>query len=140
MRAAGFTMTELVLILVLIGILAAFAVPRLNIEGFERQSFARELTLALRHAQRVAITSGCAVDVSIQSDGFSVAWAGGDDCPSGALPHPTRGGAFSGTGQVSNGAGTVQFDGMGRTASGAAIVVADGPTVIVEAGSGYIHG
>ncbi len=139
MRAAGFTITELVLILVLIGILAAFAVPRLNIEGFERQSFARELTLALRHAQRIAIASSCAVDVTVQADGYGVGWAPGGDCGSGPLPHPSRGGAFSGTGQISSGVGTVRFDGMGRTASGAAIAVTDGPTIIVESGSGYVR-
>lgn len=139
MQYRGFTLTELVLVLVLIGILAAFAAPRLNIEGFERQSFARELTIALRHAQRVAIASGCAVDVTIQASGFSVAWTSGGDCGSGSLPHPTRGGAFTGSGQVSAGTGTVRFDGMGRTASGTAIVVAGGPTIVVEAGSGYVH-
>ncbi|TVQ28161.1 MAG: prepilin-type N-terminal cleavage/methylation domain-containing protein [Wenzhouxiangella sp.] len=135
----GFTLTELVLILVLVGILAAFAAPRLNIEGFERQSFARELTIALRHAQRVAIASGCAVDVTIQASGFSVAWAAGGDCGSGTLPHPTRGGAFTGSGQIGTGIGTVRFDGMGRTAGGTAIVVTDGPTILVEAGSGYVR-
>lgn len=135
----GFTLTELVLVLVLIGILAAFAAPRLNIAGFERQSFARELTIALRHAQRAAIASGCAVEVSIQAGGYSVAWAGGPGCPGGALAHPSRGGAFAGSGQISAGIGTVRFDGMGRTASGTAIVVTDGPTIIVEAGSGYVR-
>ena len=139
MRARGFTLTELVLILVLIGIMAAFAAPRLNIQGFERQSFARELTLALRHAQRVAIASGCAVEVTIQASGYSVSWAGGNGCPTGDLPHPSRGGSFSGSGQISSGTVTVRFDGMGRTSSGAAIAVADGPTIIVEAGSGYVR-
>ena len=139
MRARGFTLTELVLILVLIGIMAAFAAPRLNIQGFERQSFARELTLALRHAQRVAIASGCAVEVTIQADGYSVSWAGGDGCPTGALPHPSRGGTFAGNGQISSGTGAVRFDGMGRTASGLAINVTDGPTILVEAGSGYVR-
>ncbi len=139
MRARGFTLTELVLILVLVGILATFAVPRLNIEGFERQSFARELTIALRHAQRVAIASGCGVDISIQADGYSVSWAGGDGCPTGALPHPSRGGPFAGSGQIGSGTGTVRFDGLGRTASGSAIAVTDGPTILVEAGSGYVR-
>ncbi|MGY6588103.1 MAG: pilus assembly FimT family protein [Wenzhouxiangella sp.] len=139
MRARGFTLTELVLILVLISILAAFAAPRLNIQGFERQSFARELTLALRHAQRAAIASGCAVEVTIQATGYSVSWVSGDGCPAGALSHPSRGGSFSGSGQISSGMGTVRFDGVGRTTSAAAIAVADGPTITVEAGSGYVR-
>lgn len=140
MRARGFTLTELILIMVLIGILAAFAAPRLNIEGFERQHFARELVIALRHAQRAAIVSGCPVEVQIQGNGFNVVWGAGGDCGSGALPHPSRSGAFTGSGAISSGTGTVRFDGLGRTTAASIIVVADGPTIIVEAGSGYVRG
>ncbi|TVR90810.1 MAG: hypothetical protein EA418_14615 [Wenzhouxiangellaceae bacterium] len=138
-RSAGYTLTELVLILVLIGILAAFAAPRLNIEGFERQNFARELSLALRHAQRVAIASGCAVEIEIDADGFSVSWTAGGECGSGTLPHPSRGGGLTGSGQIESGIGVIRFDGQGRTTSGAAITVRDGPSIFVEAGSGYVR-
>ncbi|MGC9334768.1 MAG: prepilin-type N-terminal cleavage/methylation domain-containing protein, partial [Anaerolineae bacterium] len=34
MPARGFTLTELVIILVLVGVLAVFVVPRLNVTGF----------------------------------------------------------------------------------------------------------
>lgn len=138
MRARGFTLTELVLILVLIGIMAAFVAPRLDILGFERQSFARELTIALRHAQRVAIAAACPVVVDIDSGGYAVRWGGGD-CGSQALSHPSRGGEFSGAGDVSTGTGAVRFDARGRTAGPTTIVVTGGATITVEAGSGYVR-
>lgn len=141
---SGFTLTELVLILVLVGILAAFAAPRLNIEGFQNRAFGLELLNALRYAQKTAMGSGCHVQASVNaaSDTYSLSYtgAGGSACGSGstAVPHPTRGGAFSGSGEIDAG-GSVVFDGMGRTASGLTVTLADGSTVVVEAGSGYVH-
>ncbi len=140
----GFTLTELVIILLLVGVLAAFVAPRINIEGFQRAAFGDELINALRHAQKTAIGSGCPVQaiVDAASDSYSLAYtgAGGSACGSGstALPHPTRGGAFTGSGGIDAG-GAVVFDAMGRTASGLSITLADGETIIVEAETGYVH-
>lgn len=138
----GFTLVELVTILVLIGILAAFAAPRLDLETFRQQAFRDELTNALRRARKVALASGCPVQVSVDGNGYSLDYtgAGGTACGGGELlPHPTGGGPFQGSGDISSG-GTVVFDAMGRTASGLTIELGDGSQVIVEAGSGYIHG
>lgn len=140
----GFTLTELVIILVLVGVLAAFVAPRIDFEGFERQAFASELINALRYAQKTAIGSGCHVQASVSAgaDTYSLTYsgAGGSACGSGgtAVLHPTRGGAFSGSGEIDSG-GTVVFDSMGRTTSGLSITLASGEVVFVEPGTGYVH-
>lgn len=140
----GFTLTELVIILVLVGALAAFVAPRINIEGFQRQAFASELINALRYAQKTAMGSGCHVQatVSAAADSYSLTYtgAGGAPCGSGgtAVTHPTRGGAFTGNGEIDSG-GTVVFDAMGRTSTGLSITLASGELVIVEPGTGYVH-
>lgn len=144
LRQSGFTLTELVLILVLVGILAAFAAPRLNIPGFQRQAFGLELLNALRYAQKTAIGSGCHVQatVSAAGDSYSLTYtgAGGSACGAGgtALTHPTLGGAFTGSGEIDAG-GTVVFDAMGETATGLTITLANGEVITVEAGTGYVH-
>lgn len=138
----GFTLVELVTTLVLIGILAAFAAPRLDFGAFSQQAFQDELTNALRHAQKVALASGCPVQVKVGASGYSLGYTGtgGAACGSGEpLPHPTGGGPFQGSGDISSG-GTVVFDAMGRTDSGLTIELGNGGQVIVETGSGYIHG
>jgi MSHA pilin protein MshC len=143
-RQSGFTLTELVLILVLVGILAAFVAPRLNIEGFQRQAFGLELLNALRYAQKTAIGTGCPIQASVNAaaDTYTLNYtgAGGPACGGSAspLPHPTRSGAFTGSGAIDSG-GTVVFDGRGETASGLSIALAGGRVITVEAGTGYVH-
>ncbi len=138
----GFTLTELVMVMVLIGILAVFAAPRLNIWQFDQLSFGRELTGVLNHARNVAQASGCHVEVTVDAatNAYQATYtgAGGGPCSSGPMSHPTRGGPLLGSGEIASG-GSVTFDGMGRTAAGLTIALADGRVLNVEAGSGYVH-
>lgn len=140
-RQAGFTLPELVMVLILVGLLAAFAVPRLNVEGFERRIFADEVINAVRYARRTAIHSGCDVSVSASASGNSIAMAytgaGGSACPAGPLPHPSRGGSFILQGDVASNA-TVIFNARGRS-PGAIITLAGGETIAVEPGTGYVR-
>lgn len=141
-RSLGFTLTELVLVLLLVGIMATFAVPRLNIAGFEQFAFGRETANALRHAQKVAMGSGCHVrfvaDAASGSFRAEYTGGGGTVCTTGALSHPSRGGSLTGTGGIASG-GAVTFDGMGRTGNGLVITLEDGRSITVEAGSGYVR-
>ncbi len=138
---AGFSLVELVLVLVLIGILAVFVVPRINIGGFDSGAFRDEMVAAFRHAQRLAMASGCPIQVSVSGGEYSVAWTGdgGSACqPAGPVAHPSRGGALSGSGPATS-EGQVVFDGMGRVESGLAIGLEDGQQIIVEGGSGHVR-
>lgn len=110
--------------------------------GFERQIFADELTNGLRHARKVALNSGCAVqvDISAASDTATAAYtgAGGAACPAGPLPHPSRGGNFALSGEIDAG-GSVVFDALGRARSGLTITLASGEQIFIEPGTGYVH-
>ncbi|HEU4631938.1 MAG TPA: type II secretion system protein [Gemmatimonadaceae bacterium] len=69
---AGFTMIEVVTVLVIIGIMAAVAVPRLNARGYHADAAAREVRGVLQVAQRTAVARQFDVIVSFDVAGRSM--------------------------------------------------------------------
>ncbi len=152
-RARGFTLTELIIILVIVGALGVFAAPRLDVTGFDDYSFEQELKSALRYAQKAAVASRCEVEVAF-NDGYAVSYTGDPDdgCGDGEQPlgHPTRGGPFAGEGE--RGAGIVSapeeivFDTRGRLDNGhdiddtVDIELRSGRVLTIWADTGYIDG
>jgi len=69
----GLTIVELVMTIVIMGILAAVVGPRF----FERKDygerlFFEETIAAVRYAQKFAIASGCAVQISVRDRGYNL--------------------------------------------------------------------
>jgi MSHA pilin protein MshC len=71
-RQAGFTLVELVTVVVLVALLTAVAGPRFfDNRPFQERGYVDELASALRYSQRVAIASGCNVRLRITAAGYS---------------------------------------------------------------------
>ncbi len=81
--ATGFTLTELVVVLSVLGVLAAVAAPRLvSNQAFAERLYAEEVAAQLRHAGEVARLSDCAVRFTQTVNGYSLAQqaASGNRC------------------------------------------------------------
>lgn len=73
-RSEGFTLVELVAVLVITGIVAAYAGPRLFSNGaFTERGYADEIAASLRYARRIAIASDCNVRFTVTAAGYNAA-------------------------------------------------------------------
>ncbi len=66
----GFTMIELIMTIVIIGILSASARALLSTEAFDQRYLVDDSLMALRYAQQIAVTQGCSVQFNIDNTGF----------------------------------------------------------------------
>ncbi len=67
----GFTLVELITVIVILGVVASFALPRLtDRSAFQARGFEDEMLAALRYARSLAVASGCPVQVSIAGNGY----------------------------------------------------------------------
>jgi MSHA pilin protein MshC len=73
MRSRGFTLVELITVMILIGILAVVALPRLNVaQDFGATSFRDRVAASLRFAQKSAVAKRRMVCATVAADGLSL--------------------------------------------------------------------
>jgi MSHA pilin protein MshC len=146
----GFSLLELIIVIILLGILAIAAAPSFTTQGTEEATFAEETRAALRYAQKLALATGCEVQVAVDAgtDGLSVTRrAGGTStsCGTGgftqAVTDPAGGGAYqrdAGSEADVTAGLTVVYDGLGRPSTAGTVTIG-ARSVVVEAESGYVR-
>jgi prepilin-type N-terminal cleavage/methylation domain-containing protein len=140
----GFTVVELLLVIVVISALTAVALPRFRISDFDRQLHAEAVFVGLRYAHQLAITSGCAVQVSVAADtSLSMGYTGDPDpCQAMAVNATGSAGPYlvASPGGVSS-AGvpvTITFAASGQPDNGATLSIA-GRSITVAEGTGHVY-
>jgi len=69
----GFTLIELVLVIVLLSILSAVALPRFfEKNSFNERVFFDDTLNAVRYAQKVAVATGCQTRITISANSYSL--------------------------------------------------------------------
>jgi MSHA pilin protein MshC len=138
---SGFTLVELITVMVIIGVLAVAALPRfVNRSAYDSRAFYDQLIATLRYAQKSAIAQHRFVCVTFGVD-ISLSHGTTTGCTSGALAGPGGQAPIKVPyGVTLSGAGSFYFDALGVPSGGQSITVSPYATpIIVEAGTGYVH-
>ena len=150
-RERGFTLIELIMVIILVGILAVVAVPRLNTSDFQARGFHDETLALLRYAQKTAIAQRRTVCVAFASNSatLNIATNAGDTLcasnlsgPKGEIPATVAANGSTIAYKVTP--TDFSFNGLGQPSNGQTIQVANNsvginPTITVEATTGYVH-
>lgn len=69
----GFTLVETVMVIVIAGLLAVYALPRFFNQGnFDNRGFYTELLSAVRYTQQLAVAINCNTQIAITPGGYEV--------------------------------------------------------------------
>lgn len=139
---AGFTLVELVVVLVVLAIVSAVALPRFfNLSDYRTRAAYDEIAGAVRYAQKLAVASGCDVQVAITANSYALQQHA-TSCTSGAFTtisdHPVTAATLSGVTVAPT--TSFIFDAMGRcsSCSGNVTFTVDGKAFTLYAETGYV--
>ena len=69
----GFTLIELISVIVLLSVMGIVGIARLgNLSGFDSHGFYNEVVNAVRYGQKLAISTGCSLQVTISATGYAL--------------------------------------------------------------------
>jgi len=142
-RQAGFTLVELIMTVVIVGILAVFAVPRFfDADVFKSRGFADQVQASLRYAQKIAIAQHRFVCVTIAGNSLSLATGATAAC---GTPLTSLSGdgnyVISAPSGVTTSDASFNFNALGSPSAGVTVGVTGDITrnITVEAETGYVH-
>ena len=149
-RSSGFTLPELIAVIVIIGILVVVAAPKLTGSGFNEARLFNETTAALRYAQSAALAMQRTVCVCCTSTTVALRYLptyGDTACNCSTSPGLTPPGGGTAPYQITaQGSVTFSafpsfyFDRLGRPSAAQTLSITGyGTSIAVEAESGYVH-
>ena len=153
-RQSGFTLIELITVMLIVGIMAVVVVPRLDLlKGFDEFGYRDKVKATLEYARKSAVAQRRNVRVVVSSNQITVtveqATPEGDSGAPGTyaalnLPGSSINSFSAPSGVTLSSAAvlplTITFDALGRPSPAAVFAVSGGAgNIAVEAETGYVH-
>ncbi len=136
----------------MLGILSATALPKFFKKNtFAERAFFDDTLNAVRYAQKLAIATGCGVQVSILSNSYTLTRQGTGSsvsCPNTStyslpISHPGTGASsYSGSESditLSSSVSPFNFDALGKASANATLTVGGSKTIKVVAETGFVY-
>lgn len=147
-KPSGFTLVELIVVILIIGILSVSVAPRFfNVTSYENRQAADEVLSALRYSQQMAMNRGGNIQLVLNANNFVVQRSGGGALrsPDGIIPYSKTfpAGVTASPNPIPQ---TINFDALGQPgdisgllfASNVSLVIGTN-TITIEATTGYAH-
>jgi MSHA pilin protein MshC len=151
-REYGFTIVELVAVMVIVGIIASVSAPRfVGVDAFDARGSYGTLTAALRYAQKTAIAQRRTVYANVNTSTRTVCLGYTSNCSSAVIDPATQASyakTLSSNVTITASASPIGFDGLGRPVPNAAatftiqnaVVPSESTrTITVEQDTGYVR-
>lgn len=137
-KQSGFSLIELTIVIILLGILSSFVVPRLNLSTFRETGGFQQGIAMIRFGQKLAITSGCQVNVSLSGNSCTLSFSG---CAVSNISNPSTGqnNFCSDSTPAISPAVNFSFNSLGAPSAQQTINFSGGQSVTVEANTGFVH-
>ncbi|KRW64887.1 GspH/FimT family pseudopilin [Stutzerimonas nitrititolerans] len=147
-RQRGFTIVELIMVIVILGIIAAVALPRFfDRKTFDERFYFEEVLSSVRYAQKLAVASGCSIKVLVDSDGYRLTYA--KDCGVGPADPKINDRVTNPLGEDYQGANensvsinknlTVTFDSLGAASPSDSVEFSGGSFKLIVHSTGFIE-
>lgn len=151
-REYGFTIVELVAVMVIVGIVAAISAPRfVGVDAFDARGSYGTLTATLRYAQKTAIAQRRTVYANLNTSTRVVCIGYNTNCSSAVLDPATQTAytkTLSSNVSITGSATTIGFDGLGRpvpntaatfTIQNVVVPTESTRTITIEQDTGYVR-
>lgn len=144
-RHAGFTLVELIVVMIIIGIMSVTVLPRMDgLSAFDSRGFRDQTVATLRFAQKTAIAQRRAVCVTIASTGITLriaSLATAASCGTGTVLNPPfaarSGSGLAGSGFIFLRQG--ETDGTGAVSGTITLAIAGADSILIDSTTGYVR-
>jgi len=140
-KSTGFTLIELVVVIIIATILAAFAISRINTASFDTEGFANRAAAMVRYAQKLAIAQRRTVFVVTTASNIKLCYTDATCATPVQEPPGTNAFSYNAPSGVTLSVASISFNALGKpTPAGAITVTGDGTkTITVVAETGYVQ-